>query len=165
MQARAIGRGRAVGKRREIYLDAVTKGSHLDNECDTREHEQRDPEVRQAVIVVDVAGVSKTEGDSAEDQSDGQDNCWYSPACSKGSPHEAIPQGHLPTDLQVESDRSQAYPHHGATASKEEKGTRDRARPARLHIIRRDSVEALFGLGSKRHDEAQLHGRSADVRI
>lgn len=111
--------------------------------------------------MVDVAGVSKAEGNSAEDQSEGQDDCRYCPSCTKRSPHKAVPQGNLPADLHVERYRSQECPHHGATASKKEERARDCACPIRVHIIWCDGVEALLRPSPERYDETQLYDLSS----
>lgn len=73
-------RGGIVGKRSEIYLDAVTKGRKLKNDRQARKDQQGNPQIRQTVLMVDMAGRAKPKGDSAGDEGDNDTDGWDAPA-------------------------------------------------------------------------------------
>ena len=106
--------------------------------------------------MVDVARVAESEGDTTENQGDDQGNSRNSPAGSQSTPHESVSNDHLPTNLQVESQRPQEHPHHTTPPPGHQKGTRKGAGRAGAHIIGGDCVEALLGFCSKGNDETKL---------
>jgi hypothetical protein len=106
--------------------------------------------------VIDVACVAKTERDTTEHQGDNQDNSRNSPAGGQSTPHESVSNYHLPTDLQVERQRPQEYPHHTTPTSRHQESARKGAGSAGAHIIRGDGIEALLRLRTEGNYEAEL---------
>jgi len=53
-------------------------------------------------------------------------------------------------------------PGDGADSSTNDKGTAPRACGGRVHVVRCDLVEALFGFGAERDDETNVHHNDRD---
>lgn len=97
----SFGRHGIVREGGEIDFDAVAKGRELDDDGKTGEYQQRDPEIRQTVFVVDVAGLAEAEGDAAEDQKEDESDDGNTPAENLGEPHVVPSHYQLPADLQM----------------------------------------------------------------
>ncbi|KAF1736232.1 hypothetical protein CRV24_001839 [Beauveria bassiana] len=156
-QARALSRGGAVGQGRQVDLYAVAKGSKGGDDGDAGKDEQRNPEVGEAVVVVDVANGAEAKGDTTEDESEDDADERDAPAGGLGKVHEGAADADLPAYLQVQGEGAQKCPHDAAPAAEDEKATRGAADGAGLHAVRGDSVVALVRAGGERHDEAHVH--------
>jgi hypothetical protein len=154
--ARAFGRGAVVGERGEVNLDAVAKRGELDDDGQARKDQQGDPEIRQAVLVVDVARRPEPERHAAEDEGDDDADGGDAPADGLRKPHKVPPDDQLPADLEMERQGAQENPHHTCPAAHDEEEARSATHGARLHRIRRDLVEALLRVPGKGNDKPEL---------
>lgn len=100
-KTRPFGGRTTIGKRGQIHLDAVSKGRELQDDGETGKNQERDPESRQAVLVVDMASWAETERHSTEDQSDDDTDGRNAPTGDLREPHEVSSHHKLPADLQM----------------------------------------------------------------
>lgn len=152
----ALSRGAVVGKRGEINLDAVAECRELDDDSEARKHEQRDPEVSEAVSMVDVTRLPESEGHAAQEEGEDNADSGKAPADSLREPHEVPPDNQLPANLQVKRERAQEHPHHARPTSHDDEEARRRTHRARLHRIRRDCIIALLGISCQWDNETEL---------
>lgn len=161
-QARVLGRGGVIVERGEVDLDAVAESDELDDNGQTGKDEQRNPEISQAVLVVDVTSRAETERDTTEDDGHDSTENGDAPAGRVRHPHEAAADDNLPANLQMQRQRAQKDPDNSRPTTENEQSTRSTADAARVHAIRRDGVGALVGLASERDNETEVHKHDAD---
>lgn len=168
-QARVLGRSRVVVERGQVDLDAVAKRDQLHNNRHAGKDEQRDPQVGQAVVVVDVAGGTEAEGDAAKDDCQHSTKDGDAPAGGVRHPHEAAADDDLPANLQVQGQRSQKHPHDGRPAAENKERAGGATDAAGVHAIGRDGVIAFLGVGGEGDDEAEVQeadaGGQADAEV
>lgn len=162
-QARPFCRRTVIGQGSKIDLDTISESGELDDDRETGEYKQRYPEVGKTVLVVDVTGSAKSEGHATEDEGNDDANKRNTPARSLGKNHEVATHDNLPTNLEMQGQRSQEDPHDTGPASEQEKGPRGTADFARFHAVRCNVVVALLWLIGKWHDEAKLKGKSVSL--
>lgn len=104
----------------QINLHAVAEGEELKKQRRSAECQQWSPEILYAGFMVDMADIAETVGDACQAQREGETNCRNGPAERKRRIEELLPWNNLPTDLKVQRECSEKYPHHGRPASEEE---------------------------------------------
>lgn len=162
-QARPFCRRTVIRQGSKIDLDTISESGELNDDRETGEYQQRYPEIGKTVLVVDVTGSAKSERHATEDEGNDDANKWDTPARSLGKNHKVAAHDNLPTNLEMQGQRSQEYPHDTGPASEQEKGPRGTADFARLHAVRCNVVVALLRLIGKWHDEAKLRGKSVSL--
>ena len=116
-QAGTLRRGAIIRQGCQVDLDAVPKGSESDDDSQSSKEQKRNPEVSQAVRVIDMACLAKTERDTTEDEGQDDSQNGDSPTSCLGKNHEVLANENLPANLKMKRHRPEKHPHDACPAS------------------------------------------------